>query len=90
MDKAHPLSSLMVIHSLDMKIDSFRPCEKGEELFGPEVSYLSVIGPLMYLANYTRPNIIFFYQFISQIQFCSNPKILKWYQTYITLLPMNN
>ena len=26
---------------------------------GTEVSYLSVIGALMYLANYTRPDIIF-------------------------------
>ena len=28
MDKAHPLSSPMVVRSLDMKNDSFRPCEK--------------------------------------------------------------
>ena len=59
MDKAHPLSSPMVVRSLDVKNDSFRPCEKGEELLVPEVSYLSVIGALMYLANCTRPNIVF-------------------------------
>ena len=51
MDKAHPLSSPMVVRSLDVKIVRFRPCEKGEELLGPEVPYLSAIDALMYLAN---------------------------------------
>ena len=59
MDKAHPLSSPMVVRSLDVKHDPFRPCEKGEELLGPEVPYLSVIGALKYLANCTRPDIAF-------------------------------
>ena len=59
MDKAHPLSSPMVVRSLDLKNDPFRPCEKGEELLGPEVPYLSAIGALMYLANCTRPDIAF-------------------------------
>ena len=67
MDKVHPLSSPMVVRSLDVKKDPFRPCEKNEELLGPEVPYLSVIGALMYLANCTRPNIAFFYQFIGKI-----------------------
>ena len=59
MNEAHPLTSPMVVHSLDVKNDSFRPCEKGEELLGPEVPYLSVIGALMYLATCTRPDIVF-------------------------------
>ena len=59
MDKAHPLSSPMVVRSLDVKNDPFRPCEKGEKLLGPEIPYLSVIGALMYLANCTRPDIAF-------------------------------
>ena len=59
MDKAHPLSSPMVVISVDVKNDSFRPCEKGEELLGPEVPYLSAIGALMYLANRTIPDIAF-------------------------------
>ena len=59
MDKAHPLSSPMVVRSLDVKKDPFRPYEKGEKLLGPEVPYLSVIGALMYLANCTRPDIAF-------------------------------
>ena len=59
MDKAHPLSSPMIIRSLDVKNDSFRPCENGEELLGLEVPYLSAIGALMYLVNCTRPYIVF-------------------------------
>ena len=59
MDKAHSLSSSMVVRSLDVKNDPFRPCEKGEELLGPKVPYLSDICALMYLANCTRPDIAF-------------------------------
>ena len=59
MYKTHPLSSPMNIRPLDLKNDQFRPCEKGEELFGPEVSYLSAIGALMYLANCTHSYIAF-------------------------------
>ena len=47
MDRAHPLSSSMVIHSLDMKNDEFRPCENDEELCGPKVPYLKTISALM-------------------------------------------
>jgi hypothetical protein len=49
----------MVVRSLDMKKDQFRPRDDGEELLGPEVPYLSAIGALMYLANSTRPDIAF-------------------------------
>ena len=59
MDKVHPLSSTMVVRSLDVKNDPFHLCEKDEELLGPEVPYLSAIGARMYLANCTRPNIAF-------------------------------
>ncbi|KAJ9561483.1 hypothetical protein OSB04_006643 [Centaurea solstitialis] len=59
MDKAHPLSTLMVVRSFDPKKDPFRPHENEEELLGPEVPYLSAIGELMYLANNTRPDISF-------------------------------
>jgi hypothetical protein len=57
MDKAHPLSSPMVVRSLDVKNDLFRPKEDDEETLGPEVPYLSAIGALMYLTNCTRPDI---------------------------------
>ena len=59
MDKTHPLSTPMVVRSLDVKKDPFRPQEVGEETLGPEVPYLSAIGALMYLANCTRPDITF-------------------------------
>ena len=64
---------------------NFVIAKKYEELFGLEVSYLSAIGVLMYLVNCTHPDIVFFYQFISKIQFRSNSKTLEWYQIYITL-----
>ena len=66
MDKAYPLSSQMVVRSLDVKKDSFRPYEKDEELLGPEVPYLSAIGALMYLANYTCPDIAFFVNLLAR------------------------
>ena len=59
MNEAHPLTSLMVVRALDVNKDSFRPCEKGEELLGPKVPYLSAIGALMYLSTCTRPDIAF-------------------------------
>ena len=59
MDKAHHLSSPMVVRSLDVKKDPFHHCEKNEQLLCPEVPYLSAIGALMYLANCTRPDITF-------------------------------
>ena len=59
MDKAHHLSSPMVVRSLDVKNDSFCPCKKDEELLDLEVPYLSVIGVLIYLANSIHPNIAF-------------------------------
>ena len=59
MDKVHPLSSTMVVRSLDVKNDPFLLCEKDEELLGPEVPYLSAIGAHMYLANCTHSDIAF-------------------------------
>ena len=59
MDEAHPLSTPMVVRSLDVNKDPFRPQEKDEEILGSEVPYLSAIGALMYLANTTRPDIAF-------------------------------
>ena len=59
MDNAHPLSTPMVVRSLDVNKDHFRPRMDDEELVGPEVPYLSAIGALMYLASHTQPDISF-------------------------------
>ncbi|KAK4406308.1 Retrovirus-related Pol polyprotein from transposon TNT 1-94 [Sesamum angolense] len=53
MNNAHPLSTPMVVRSLDVNKDPFRPPAYNDEILGPEVPYLSVIGALMYLANNT-------------------------------------
>jgi hypothetical protein len=49
----------MVVRSLDMEKDPFRPREEKEEILGSNYPYLSAIGVLMYLANSTRPDIAF-------------------------------
>ena len=59
MDKANPLSTPMVVRSLNIETDAFRSCEENEEILGFEFSYLSAIGALMYLDNCTRPDISF-------------------------------
>ena len=59
MNKSYPSKTPMVVKSLDMNKDQFRPKDEDEELLGTEVPYLSVIGALMYVANCTRPDIAF-------------------------------
>jgi ribonuclease HI len=76
MDKSHPLPTPMVVRSLDVEKDPFRPREDGEELLGPEVPYLSAIGALMYLANYTRPDISFSVNLLSR--YSSSPTQRHW------------
>ena len=65
-DKAHSLSSPMIVRSLDVKNNSFRPCEKNEELLGSKVPYLSVIGALMYLVNCTHSDIVFYVNLLAR------------------------
>ncbi|KAM1714358.1 hypothetical protein ACFX12_024976 [Malus domestica] len=57
--KAKPSSTLMVVRSLDAKRDPFRPKEDDEKILELEVSYLSAIGALLYLAQCTRLDISF-------------------------------
>ena len=76
MDKAHPLSSPMIVRSLDAKKDHFRPKEENEALFGPEVPYLSAIGALLYLAQCTRPDIAFPVNLLAR--FSSAPTRRHW------------
>lgn len=58
-DKPKPSSTLMIVHSLDPKKDKFRLADDNEEIWEPEVSYMSTINPLLYLSQYTRLNISF-------------------------------
>jgi hypothetical protein len=58
-DKAYSARTPIVVHALEKDTDPFSLKEEGEEVLGPEYTYLSVIGALMYLANNTRPDIIF-------------------------------
>jgi hypothetical protein len=58
-EKAHPLSTSVVVRSLDVKKDPFHPREDGEEMLNPEIPYLSAINVMMYLANCTCPDIAF-------------------------------
>ncbi|CAN4123977.1 unnamed protein product [Withania somnifera] len=56
MDNAHPLSTQMVVRSLDVNKDPFRPQEENEELFGPEVPYLK--GAIVkHVLRYLKGNI---------------------------------
>jgi hypothetical protein len=59
MHMSYPSKTPMVVRSLDLKKDPFRPRDDEEQTLGPEFPYLSAIGALMYLANNTRPNIAF-------------------------------
>nr|GEU48344.1 hypothetical protein [Tanacetum cinerariifolium] len=59
LDKVKSLSTPMVGRSLNVDNDTFRPCEEGEDVLGPEVPHLNAIGALMYLTNCTRPDISF-------------------------------
>ena len=53
MDKAHPLSTPLVVRSLDVTKDHFRPLKCDSEILDPEVPYLSTIGALIYLSTHT-------------------------------------
>ncbi|KAG8503149.1 hypothetical protein CXB51_000953 [Gossypium anomalum] len=70
MDKAHPITTPMVVRSLDLSKDPFCPREDSEDFPGPEVSYLSTIGALMYLASHTRPDIFFSVNLLARFSSC--------------------
>jgi hypothetical protein len=57
MDKAYPTETPMVVRSINIKKDPFRPREEEEEILGPHVPYLSAVGALMYRANSIRLDI---------------------------------
>ncbi|PHU03449.1 hypothetical protein BC332_28700 [Capsicum chinense] len=66
----------MVVRSLDINKDPFRPHENNEELVGAEVPYLSAIGALMYLASNSRPDISFAGNLLAR--FSSSPTRRHW------------
>ena len=76
MDKAHPLSSPMIVRSLDTMKNPFRPKEENEALLGPKVPYLSAIGALLYLAQCTRPDIVFSVNLLARLS--SAPTRRHW------------
>ncbi|GJS55870.1 hypothetical protein Tco_0629232 [Tanacetum coccineum] len=49
----------MVVKTLNVKKDHFRPINDDEEILGQEVPYLSVMGALLFLASHTRLDILF-------------------------------
>ena len=76
MDKTYPLSTPMVVRSLESHKDPFRPKEPNEKILGPEVLYLNAIGVLMYLAQCTRLDIAFAINLLTQ--FSSEPTRRHW------------
>ncbi|KAJ9536413.1 hypothetical protein OSB04_un000405 [Centaurea solstitialis] len=69
MDKSHPLSTPMVVRSLDVEKDPFRPPTDDEDILGPEVPYLSAIGALMFLAGHTT-DILFSLNLLARYSSC--------------------
>ena len=59
----------MVVRSLDVKKDSFRHCEKGEELLGLEVSHLSVFVHLCILLTVLAHIYIFFVNLLARYSY---------------------
>ena len=75
MNKSHSLSSSMVVHSLEVKNNSFRPKEYKEELLSPKIPYLNVIGALTYIANYTLLDIAFSVNLLTRYSFAPTNEV---------------
>ena len=65
--KLHPLSSSMIVRSLEVKNDIFHLKEDNEELLLPEVLYYNVIDALMYIVLHQLGDIG-----IKSIMYCDN------------------
>jgi hypothetical protein len=76
MDKTHPLSTPMVVRSLDVKKDPYRPRENNEKTLSPKVPYLSAIEALMYLVTNTRHDITNFVNVLAR--YSSDPTRRHW------------
>ncbi|XP_049414702.1 secreted RxLR effector protein 161-like [Solanum stenotomum] len=77
----------MVVRSLDINNDTFRPQEKDEEILGEETPSLSAIGALMYLANNTQSDICFAISLLARFSSCptSVKHIFKYLQGTIEM-----
>jgi hypothetical protein len=76
MDKAYPSKTPMVVRALEKDTDPFRPRQEEEEVLGSEYPYLSDIRALMYLANNTRPDIIFAVNLL--VRYSATPTMHHW------------
>ena len=59
-----------------MDKDPFRPKEDTEDILGPKVPYLSAIGALFYLTNFTRLDIAFAVNLLAR--FSASPTRRHW------------
>ena len=76
MDKSYPLRTPMVVRSLEVDKDPFRPKEDIEGILGLEVPYLSDIGALLYLTKCTRLDIAFAVNLLER--FCTSSTRRHW------------
>ena len=53
MNKTYLLNTPIVVWSLDVNKDHFRPQEEYKEIYGLEVPYISATDTMMYFANFT-------------------------------------
>nr|GEX10682.1 retrovirus-related Pol polyprotein from transposon TNT 1-94 [Tanacetum cinerariifolium] len=60
----------MVVKTIDVEKDPFRPLIDDEEILGLEVPYLSAIGALLFLASHTRPDISFSLNLLARYSSC--------------------
>ena len=76
MDKSHPLSTPMVVRSLEVDKDPFIHKEDAKDILGPKVPYLSAIRASLYLANCTKLDMAFAVSFLAR--FTTYPTRRHW------------
>lgn len=69
MDKVYLLSTLVVVQFFNPTKYLFCPKEDDEEIFGPKVPYFNAFGALMYMAQCTRLDIVFFVNLLIKFRF---------------------
>ena len=75
--ESYPAKAPIVVRSIDIEKDVFRPRDEGEEILGSKFSYLNLIGALIYLANSTRPDIAFAVNLLARHSCCSDETSLS-------------